>query len=188
MENSIYNSLADKLKQTGLIPKEENDNDLELTLFGITPDEDINNSPFINKTPNKTVNEAENKAETAKETNSNKKRINEYDLELIKGQLKNEENAISFLKVLKRFLNFKELMITKGTISNREKIFHRLFPKLYKIKIAKEAIKRLTELGIDTNALLSKTIPYGEKESRYSDLVKYLNYANQIRVKLNEKF
>ena len=39
-----------------------------------------------------------------------------------------------------------------------------------------------------SKTLLDKTIPYGENELRYGDLVKYLNYANEIQTRLREKF
>ena len=57
MNNSNYNSLAQDLIKQGILkseetsPKEENlDN-----LFGIVPDEDMNNSPFIEKPISKEI-------------------------------------------------------------------------------------------------------------------------------------
>ena len=46
---------------------------------------------------------------------------------------------------------------------------------------------KFDELNIDTKALLDKTIPYGESEGRYKDLIKYLNYANEIQTRLKKK-
>ena len=48
-------------------------------------------------------------------------------------------------------------------------------------------MKRLKELNIDTQKLLEKTIPYGEGETRYQNLVKYINYANEIQIKLKKQ-
>ncbi len=96
-------------------------------------------------------------------TNKNRKRINSYDLELINktkiGESQDQENSI-------------------------EKLFYKLFPKLYEFKIAKNALKKLDELGIDANILLNKTVPYGESEIRYKNLVKFIKYANEIQTKI----
>ncbi len=179
MDNPIYNSLADKLKQSGIISEnsapEQEEN---VFLRGNFYDDE-----------NDLIDEIEEQKQTIEPSpKRTKKRINRYDLELINGENKNNESPISPLKILQRFLNFKELKLNQGSAGFRERIFNRFFPKLYKIKIAKDALKRLTELDIDTEALLNKTIPYGESESRYEELVKYLNYANEIQAKLNKKF
>ncbi|MBR1617302.1 hypothetical protein IJ670_04040, partial [bacterium] len=66
-------------------------------------------------------------------------------------------------------------------------LLYRLFPILYKSKIIKEALKSLLELGIDTNSLFDKAIPYGESASRYEQLAKYLGNINEIQVKLKKQ-
>ena len=48
-----------------------------------------------------------------------------------------------------------------------------------------EDIKK--ELNIDTNKLLDKTIPYGEGEMRYQNLIKYISYANEIQAKIKKE-
>ena len=48
-------------------------------------------------------------------------------------------------------------------------------------------MSKLLELNIDTKTLLDKTIPYGEGEARYGDLIKYLNFANEIQTRLKKK-
>ena len=45
-------------------------------------------------------------------------------------------------------------------------------------------MSKFAELNIDTQTLLDKTIPYGENETRYEDLVKFLNYANELQTRL----
>lgn len=151
MENNNYNSLANKLIQSGIIQNSEN-------FF----EDFCNNS--------KKTEEVEKEQETIVENPINesksKKRINKYDLELI-GSINNSDE---FLK--------KSLI---------EKLLFKFFPKLYKAFLVKNAMKKLFELNIDEKMLFNKTIPYGENEVRYRDLIKYLNYANELQVKLGNK-
>ncbi len=98
-----------------------------------------------------------------------KKRINRFDLELITNPLEDNKKE-----------GFDKL-------NNLEKIIFNFFPKLYKAKLAKEAILRLKELNIDTKVLFDKTIPYGESEIRYKDLIKFLKYASEIQSDIEKK-
>ena len=98
-----------------------------------------------------------------------KKRINRFDLELITNPLEASRKE-----------SFRKLNVF-------EKIFFKFFPKLYKAKLIKEAMVKLKELNIDTKTLLDKTIPYGESEFRYKDLIKYLEYAAQLQSDIEKK-
>ncbi len=151
MDNIKYNSLTEKLILDGIIPSEENNNE----------------NIFSAKAAKTSA--AQETPEIKTEIKSNKKRLNNYDLELLNNVSKQKSKNIS----------------QKSTFF--EKILSNFFPKLYKAKLIKEAMAKLIELNIDTNVLLDKTIPYGESEIRYKDLIKYLNYANEIQVRLNKK-
>ncbi len=98
-----------------------------------------------------------------------KKRINRFDLELITNPLEASRKE-----------SFRKLNVF-------EKIFFKFFPKLYKAKLIKEAMVKLKELNIDTKTLLDKTIPYGESEFRYKDLIRYLEYAAQLQSDIEKK-
>ena len=151
MKNNEYNSLTQKLIQSGIL--QENTDKKE--------DSDVIN--FFNA---KNLDaEIPNKISPSKKS-SNKKRINNYDLELL-------ENS--------------DCPINLENESNLKKILYKFFPKLYAFKVAKDAVQKMTELGIDTNALLDKSVPYGEGEIRYKNLVKFIKYANEIQTKLKRK-
>lgn len=148
MDNSSYSSLTDKLIRSGILSdttyhaaKEEFEN-LEHNFFE-------NQNPIIEEI----------------ETKEEKKRINQYDLELI-GQepTDNQEKSVQ-----------------------SKNIIFKLFPKIYKAKLAKEAIEKLKTLNIDTKSLSDKFIPYGEGEIRYQNLIKYLKYANELQAKFKDK-
>ena len=172
MDNSSYNSLTNKLIQNGIIKDTPFDN----------PDKKMNASlNFFNesiKSEEKESIESENK-QTPVITNPNsKKRLNRFEIEADESgtnNAKHKENV--FLKMFKSSFS-----------SNRDKsLFMCLFPKIYKAHLAKDALKELTELGIDTDELHNKTIPYGESESRYKKLIKYLKYANELQIKIKNK-
>ena len=159
MKNQQYNSLTQKLIQNGILPDSEKEiltSNID-SYYNIEPDEDMSNSPFIEKP----IDSIESKT-------NQRKRINRYDLELLNNQEGLEENTA--LKTLRRLFNLKQ-----NKANNIEKFLFAFFPNLYKIKLAKDAMKRLKELDIDTQKLLEKTIPYGEGETRYQNLVKYIN-------------
>ena len=59
--------------------------------------------------------------------------------------------------------------------------------KVYMAKLAKDAMQKLTELDIDAKLLSDRTIPYGENEKRYNDLIRYIVCANELQVKMNKK-
>ena len=172
MDNPSYNSLTNNLIQNGIIQQEASELSDNLDVFGIEPDEDMNNSPFIEKP----INELDDKKLT-------QKRLNCYDLEIAN----TENNDADALKIIQRFLNIKQNLASKGALGNIENFLFAFFPKLYKAKLAKDAVKKLAELNIDTNKLLDKRIPYGEAETRYQSLIKYLSYANEIQTKIKKK-
>ena len=147
MQNNEYNSLTQKLIQSGILSVNNEEN----------KEEDIN---FFNA-KNYDVKES-----NKNNTESKRKRINNYDLELL-------ENV-----------NEKAEAEKENSI---QKIIYKIFPKLYEFKVAKDAIQKMDELGIDANILLNKTIPYGEGEMRYKNLVKFIKYANEIQNKLKKK-
>lgn len=146
MGNSNYNSLTQKLILDGIIPSEDNnENFFEKNMQQKTTDSPIEEMDKTQIPP--------------------KKRLNNYDLELIN-------------KADKELIN-NEIGI--------KKFIYKLFPKLYKARLIKEAMENFLELNIDPKTLLDKTIPYGEAEIRYKDLVKYLKYATEIQGRFNSK-
>ena len=180
MDNQKYNSLTEKLIKNGILSsqKDKNSDNLD-NLYGIEVDEDFNHSPFNTSfQDNKTI-----------EEKKPKKRINQYDLELLQNtqQDNNPGRNITIFDIVKRFLTIKETMLNNGSGNNLEIFLYKFFPKLYKAKLIKESMSKLLELNIDTKTLLDKTIPYGEGEARYGDLIKYLNFANEIQTRLKKK-
>ena len=149
MENNEYNSLTQKLIQNGILQENTKEKEPEAINFF--------NAQNFNE---------EIVQETAPKKEKNKKRINNYDLNLL-------ENA--------------DCPIKADNESNLRKLIYKFFPKLYEFKIAKDAVQKMTELGIDTNALLDKSVPYGEGEIRYKNLVKFIKYANEIQTRLKRK-
>lgn len=174
MKNSQYDSLTDKLIKSGIIKNEFSDEQENIeNLYGIVPAEDMSNSPFI-------CHPVENEKVLHK-------RINNYDFNLLENAAKQSPMDNSAFKLIKRFLNFKENKAQKSNFINIEKFLFTFFPKLYKAKLVKDAMVKLRELNIDAKVLLDKTIPYGESESRYQNLIEYLKYANELQVKLKKK-
>lgn len=176
MDNPNYNSLTENLIQNGIIQGEISDSNDSLNIFGIEPDEDMNNSPFIEKP-----------IESSQE-NIFKKRLDCYDLEITQ----NSDNDIfsnnqDTFKIISRFLNIKQNLASKGALGTIENFLFAFFPKLYKAKLAKDAMTKLAELNIDTQKLLDKRIPYGEAETRYQNLIKYLSFANEIQTKIKKR-
>ena len=171
MEDYNYNSLANQLLENGIISSNEGNYELNLS----------NGENFFEK--------VEEKQETPQAPQTSHKRLNEYDSALIKNASKPiDENFSDKLNIVKRFLEFKKTMLAKGKIGFIEYLEYKFFPKIYRAKLVKEAMNKLHSLNINANELLDKTIPYGENESRYDNLVKYLNYANELNTKLQKKF
>ena len=165
MENNAYDSLTQKLIQNGILPSEDS---AKSNFFetGVT-------DPIKEEIPEQ----------------KNKKRINHLDLDIIeKESITNTINfkTVALLKVLKRFIDFKQSKAQKNSIMF-ENLFFKFFPKLYKAKLVKDALNQLLELNIDAKTLLDKTIPYGENDVRYQDLIKYINCANEIQINLKKK-
>lgn len=174
MNNSNYNSLAQQLMQSGILQADEQKSDKnENNFFEVAIDENAADSPI------------EEKIEIPKALQKETKRLNQSDLEMV-SENSNQFNNNSF-KLIKRFLAIKEKMASKGALSFVENFFFVFFPKLYKAKLARDAMSKLKELNIDANKLLQKTIPYGEGEMRYQSLIKYLSYANEIQTKIKKE-
>ena len=169
-----YNSLTEQLIQNGIIKNETSDKNTD-ELFGIELDEDMNNSPFV-----------ERPIEIPKALQKKSKRINQTDMEML-SEDSDENNVSNSFKTIKRFLKIKESLASKGSLGNIENFLFAFFPKLYKAKLVRDAMAKLKELNIDANKLLDKTIPYGESETRYQSLIKYLSYANEIQTKIKKK-
>lgn len=106
------------------------------------------------------------KPEKADTTDSN--RINEYDQNLIR-----KKSGKNHLKMKKKLGLYDSFLL-------------KFFPKLYRAKLVKQAMKRISDLNIDTALLFNKTIPYGESEIRYGDLIKYLVCANELQIELSD--
>lgn len=181
MEDYSYNSLANQLLENGIISSNEGNYELNLS----------NGENFFEKVEedNFPKTDIEEKQKTPQAPQTSYKRLNEYDSALIKNVSNPiEENFGDKLNIVKRFLEFKKTMLTKGKIGFIEYLEYKFFPKIYRAKLVKEAMNKLHSLNINANELLDKTIPYGENESRYDNLVKYLNYANELNTKLQKKF
>ena len=170
-----YNSLTEQLIQSGIIKNETSDNKNNIEeLFEIEIDEDMTNSPFV-----------ERPIEIPKALQKQSKRLNQTDIDMVSNS--EEENITGAFKTIKRFLNIKENLASKGALGGVENFLFAFFPKLYKAKLVRDAMNKLKELNIDTKKLLDKTIPYGESETRYQSLIKYLSYANEIQTKIKKK-
>ncbi len=174
MSNQNYDSLAKKLMQNGILPNIDESSDKEENFFKTESIENIIDSPFD-----------EEKIDIPKALQKTKKRLNQSDLEMVSNNESNLNN--SSFKIIKRFLNFKENLASKGALSAIENFLFAFFPKLYKAKLARDAMSKLKELNIDTSKLLDKTIPYGEGEIRYQNLIKYISYANELQTKIKKK-
>jgi hypothetical protein len=156
MEKSNYNSLTDKLIQNGIISSSNNDNvNIFEKYYDIEPNEDYSKSPFHNNADIKTD-----------DTVQSKKRINEYDLNLLK------QDISSVASPIKK--------------SPFDRFLFRFFPRIYKAKIIKKTMKKFFELNIDTKTLFKTPIPYGESEIHYNELIKYLKCANELQTELSE--
>lgn len=154
-----YNSLAKQLIQSGILPDDVQNPIIENNFF---------------KSPNGILSkEDEINPETEPKNLENKKRINQYDLEF----LEDEKQTVSkgFIGNIKNILKKDE-----------QKVLFKIFPNLQKAKIAKETIDKLQKLNIDTQKLLDKSIPYGENDLRYKNLVKYLSVVNEVNSKINK--
>ena len=159
MENSSYNSLTEKLIQNGIIPYDKNDEDnIFQKQYDTIPD--AVSSPLFYQPD---IKQEENKINP-----ENKKRINEYDLELIKGK------------------NPKKITVEYSKKNALDFLLFKFFPKIYRARLVKKAMKRLLELNIDADNLFNKTIPYGENEIRYKELVEYLKYVSELQLKLDD--
>ena len=174
MNNSNYNSLTQQLMQNGILPSNEQESDKNIdNFFEIAIDENAIKSSI-----------AEN-VKIPKALQKKSKRLNQSDFEMV------SENINTFndnsLRLIKRFLNFKENLASKGDLGIIENLLFAFFPKLYRAKLVRDAMVKLKELNIDTNKLLEKTIPYGEAETRYESLIKYLSYANELHTKIKNK-
>ena len=175
MNNSNYDSLVEKLKQNGIIPSDESDKKEELNFFEIKNKSESIDSPII-----------EQEIQIPKALKKETKRLNQSDLEMVSQNSEDFINNNTF-KTIKRFINIKQKMASKGTLSIFENFLFAFFPKIYKAKLARDAMHKLKELNIDTKKLLDKTIPYGEGEIRYQNLIKYISYANEIQTKIKKE-
>ena len=170
MNNSNYNSLTEKLMQSGLIKSEESDKQ-EGNFFEVACNENATDFKLGVEIPKALQKEA--------------RRLNHSDLEMVSETL-DEFNSDSF-KLVTRFLNIKQNLASRGALGFVENFLFAFFPRLYKAKLARDAMSKLNELNIDTSKLLDKTIPYGEGEMRYQNLIKYISCANEIQTKIKKE-
>ena len=174
MNNSNYHSLSEKLIQSGIIQIEDK------------PSDTIQQNPFEAPVEKVVASlEQNNEINIPKALQKKQKRLNQSDYEMVSQGIDETINIKPF-KVIARFLNFKENLASKGALGMFENFLFAFFPKLYKAKLARDAMIKLKELNIDTTRLLDKTIPYGEGEIRYQNLIKYLSYANEIQTKIKK--
>lgn len=171
MNNSNYNSLTEKLIKSGLIKNNE-------------PHQNIEN--FFEIACKENVADLSMEIEIPSPLKKKNKRLNKSDLEMVS---QNSTDSIDStpVKIIERFLNIKQNLASKGALGFVENFLFAFFPRLYKAKLAKDAMSKIKELNIDTNKLLDKNIPYGEGEIRYQNLIKYINYANQIQTKIKKE-
>ena len=173
MNNLNYDSLANVLKQNGMIPQSESVELVEDNFFNV-------------KTSDFSLNEMqqEKSVEIPKALRKESKRLNHSDMEMIcDSKLLQNSNR----RIVRRFLNFKENMASKGSLGFFETCLFALFPKIYKAKLAKDAMRKINELNIDIEKLSDKNIPYGEGEMRYQSLIKYISFANEIQTKIKKE-
>lgn len=174
MNNPNYNSLTEKLIQSGIISNGESDkNDKE--------DENFFESAIDENAVDLPIEAIDIPAALQKKS----KRLNQSDLEMVSKELDEVQN--NSLKLITRFLNIKQNLASKGALGFIENFLFAFFPRLYKAKLVKDAMKKFKELNIDTKKLLDKTIPYGEGEMRYQSLIKYISYANEIQTKIKKE-
>lgn len=171
MNNSNYNSLTEKLMQSGLIKSEESDKNKD-NFFEVALEEK-------NVTSNHNI-------EIPEALQKKTKRLNKSDFEMVS---QNSNNSINLtpMRLIQRFINIKQSQASKGSLNFAENFLFAFFPRLYKAKLARNAMKKLKELNIDTSKLLDKNIPYGEGEIRYQNLIKYISYANEIQTQIRKE-
>lgn len=188
-QNQKFNSLKDILIQGGIMPEENIQKDYQQINFEEDFDEEKINSFFHNETE---IISQDFKEEIHQKENSNneKRRLNKYDLELINSEYikkYNKEKITNPILILKRFIDFKNNLALNHKVGFFEALLFKIFPKIYKAFLIKEAMNKMVSLNIDTNNLKDKNIPYGEEENHYDDLIKYINYANKVQFKLKSK-
>ena len=169
-----YNSLTKKLIEDGII-KDTTSDTSDYNIFSIGLNNESEESFF-----------AEKPIETINPEKTISKRLNKSDYEMVSESLDENISNNSF-KLIKRFLSIKQNLASKGALNHLENFLFAFFPKLYRAKLARDAMAKLKELNIDTQKLLDKTIPYGEGEIRYQNLVKFLNFANEIQTNIKKK-
>ena len=166
MKKSSYNSLTEKLIQNGIL----------------SDDKEILHENFFEALNTQTQKNVEDEALKLQYPES-KKRLNQYDLELIGNKKVNVRQSINFrmsavLKILGCIFGFNS--VNDERIDN---FFEKFFPNVYRAKKLREHISRLAQYSKSTN----KTIPYGEQEESYESLVNYLNCANVIGCEIRKK-
>ncbi len=166
MENYPFNSLKNQLIENGILDNGVSDSSIEY--------ENFFNHKELNNSNSKENTENNHELVATRPEINDRKRLNRFEFETEAIKVSKDNNIISLLKNKK--------------LSKSEKFLIRFFPKIYKARLAKDALKKFGELGIDTRELLDKTIPYGEEELRYEDLIKYIKYANEIEIGINKKF
>jgi len=185
MDKYSKNSLLGQLKESGIITSSEDESSQQGFLpFGILTGA-MEQSPFV---PIENPIQKDDVIEPVRE--NTKKRLNELDgnffnqTEYLNGdnvEFLEEENEKKSIENINSKINFRE------KVKELEKIIFKICPKLHKNYLVRKALKRLIMLNENAKELMSKKIPYGESESRYSDFTAYLSSANLIHAKLTKK-
>jgi len=174
MENNIYNSLTEKLIQNGILTNEK-------------PQTEI--PQIINEERN--IFKQNASVEIPKYMLPSKKRLNQLDLELLnKRTVPFDKTKKTFLKigVLNRFINYEKNIHGINKKNHFiDRLLYTFFPKIHKAKLVKEAMMIFSKLEIDVSELADKSIPYGEAEDRYQNLIKYIKFANDIQIDIKRK-
>ena len=178
MNNHNYNSLSDRLKQNGFLFDEVQEQNEDFAPLA--------SENFFEKSEADFENNFVEIPEEFKLKKPSRKRLNQYDLDLIKGEGQSQKPEEKF-EIIKRFLNLKQTKLEQGKTGFFEFLFYKFFPKIYAAKLIKQAMEKFHELNIDAKNLLDKTIPYGEEDTRYGELVKYINCASEIQTRLKGK-
>lgn len=107
-----------------------------------------------------------------------KKRLNDFDADILNKNIETKKKT-SFGKI-----NYVKCPNFEKKTNLKTNFLYKLFPRLYKTKLVKEAVEKIKYLSEMSNELTSKQIPYGEQDERYKKLVDFLKYVNIVQADL----
>ncbi len=115
--------------------------------------------------------------------------LEDFDDKIMLKKLKDEKEALLF--TLCSMLDDKEKNEAYDDIQEVIppflKILFKIFPVIRKTYLMKSALKKLVVLNENAAEMVSKKVPYGEFEGRYSQFSACLKCANAISLKLEKK-